>query len=138
MVSYQSRLCLHKLEIHRIILSVFGIVIGGVLVQFASWSWIFWVTACLAIPTSILCVFLIPTQAAHAQRKSSLSKIEELDLVGIFLLTVAFVLLIFALTSGGTDGWATATVLASLIISVFMMVAFLLWETRVPEERAAM
>jgi hypothetical protein len=47
------------------------------------------------------------------------------------------VLLIFAVTSGSNAGWASAEVLAPLIISVAMFVAFFFYETRIPIERAA-
>jgi len=41
-------------------------------------------------------------------------------------------------TSGSTDGWGSAIVLAPLVISISMMVGFFYWETLVPAEKAAM
>src|SRR5882757_2948049 len=61
-----------------------------------------------------------------------------LSLHGLHVLIVAIILFIFAVTSGSTDGWASAMVLAPLILSILMMVAFFYWETLIPVENAAM
>jgi hypothetical protein len=47
-------------------------------------------------------------------------------------------LFIFAVTSGSTDGWASAIVLVPLIISIFMVIGFFYWETLIPVDKAAM
>jgi hypothetical protein len=47
------------------------------------------------------------------------------------------VLLIFSVTSGSNAGWASAEVLAPLVISFAMFVAFFFYETRIPIEHAA-
>ena len=48
------------------------------------------------------------------------------------------ILFIFAVTSGSVQGWATAYVLAPLIISVLLLIAFFVWEARIDEIDAAM
>ena len=53
------------------------------------------------------------------------------------LMLVALILFIFAITSGSESGWATAQVLAPLIISIFMLAGFFLWERRIPQDIAA-
>ena len=50
---------------------------------------------------------------------------------------VALILFIFAITSGSESGWATAQVLAPLIISIFMLTGFFLWERQIPQDIAA-
>lgn len=50
----------------------------------------------------------------------------------------ALILFIFAITSGSADGWATAEVLVPLIVSIFMVVGFFYYETRIPVATAAM
>ena len=52
-------------------------------------------------------------------------------------IAAALILFIFAVTSSSDVGWGSARVLAPLIISIFMVVAFFLWEARIPFERAA-
>ena len=53
------------------------------------------------------------------------------------LCAAALILFIFAVTSGTTDGWGSAAVIAPLIIAVFMVAGFFYFETRIPAERAA-
>ena len=48
------------------------------------------------------------------------------------------ILFIFAVTSGSIQGWATPYVLAPLIISVLLLVAFFVWEAHIDEIDAAM
>ena len=50
---------------------------------------------------------------------------------------VAIILFIFAVTSGTTEGWGSAAVLAPLIISVFLVAGFFYFETTIPVHRAA-
>lgn len=52
-------------------------------------------------------------------------------------LLVALVLLIFAVTQGSQTGWGTAGVIAPLVISIVMIVAFFIYEKMIPEDIAA-
>ncbi|KAG2355363.1 major facilitator superfamily domain-containing protein [Suillus spraguei] len=70
-------------------------------------------------------------------RKPKGAKWKSLDLVGVGVLTVSFILLIFAVTSGSTDGWKSPVVLILLIISIIMIAGFFYWETLLPADRAA-
>ncbi|KAG2352724.1 major facilitator superfamily domain-containing protein [Suillus spraguei] len=74
---------------------------------------------------------------ANSSRKPKGAKWKSLDLVGIGVLTVSFILLIFAVTSGSTDGWKSPVVLILLIISIIMIAGFFYWETLLPADRAA-
>jgi len=58
--------------------------------------------------------------------------------VGVSFLTSALILFVFGLTSGPTTGWQTAQVWAPVVISFALLAGFFYWETRIPEEDAAM
>ncbi|TFK51508.1 MFS general substrate transporter [Heliocybe sulcata] len=116
--------------------NVLGLIIGAVFVEYASWHWVFWFVALVATPVSAVCVFVIPSEN-HIMPMSQATKLKKLDIPGVSTLTVALILFIFALTSGSTGQWASAMVLAPLIISVFMVGGFLYWETVLPMEDAA-
>jgi MFS family permease len=128
-----------------------------VLIEWASYHWVFWVAAIVAVPVAVACVFIIPPQIAKTAEslEPEAAKWKSLDLVGVSVLTgtniptdpdlhrsqslvVALILFIFAVTSGSTDGWASAMVLAPLVISISMVIAFCYWETLLPAEKAAM
>ena len=125
-------------------------------VEWASYHWVFWFVAILVVPAALACVFIIPPQITKTT-DSSLpeAKWKSLDLIGVSILTgmcnfsilpftsltsriVALILFIFAVTSGSTDGWASAIVLVPLFVSISMIVGFFYWETLIPVEKAAM
>ncbi|KAG2113483.1 major facilitator superfamily domain-containing protein [Suillus discolor] len=116
-----------------------GLMIGAMFVQWASYHWVFWFMAIVAVPTALACVFIIPPEISNTKNnvEPGVAKWKSLDLLGVTILTVALILFIFAVTSGSTDGWASAGVLAPLIISILMMIGFFYWETRIPVDTAA-
>ncbi|KZV87502.1 MFS general substrate transporter [Exidia glandulosa HHB12029] len=114
--------------------NVSGLIIGGILVQLASWEWVFWLAAIIAIPVAVICALLIPAQPVRERGEDRLS---YLDIPGVGILTASLVLLIFAFTSSGTSGWKSAMVLAPLIISIFGIGAFFFYESRIDPRKAA-
>ncbi|KAF9221119.1 MFS general substrate transporter [Gyrodon lividus] len=119
--------------------NVLGLLIGAMLVQWASFHWVFWFVGLVAIPVALGSLFIIPPEIAKVvdEPDERIARWKSLDLIGVFLLTVALILFIFAVTSGSVDGWATATVLVPLIISILMTVGFFYWETLIPVDKAA-
>ncbi|KAJ6478639.1 MFS general substrate transporter [Mycena vitilis] len=120
------------------IANILGLVIGAILVQFASWRWAFWFATLLALPVAGMAAWLVPPQVLTANRiQPPREKLRRLDISGVSILTAGILLLIFGITSGSTAGWKTAGVIAPLVISVIMVGAFFFYETRVPEQYAA-
>ncbi|KAG0700177.1 major facilitator superfamily [Suillus ampliporus] len=121
------------------IASVGGLVIGAMFVQWASYHWVFWFAACVALPVALTSVFIIPSRIGETADtlEPKEAKWKNLDLVGVGILTVAFTLFIFSVTSGSTDGWKSPMVLVLLIISILMVIGFFYWETLLPVEKAA-
>ncbi|KAI0044795.1 hypothetical protein FA95DRAFT_1496538 [Auriscalpium vulgare] len=119
--------------------NVLGLVIGGIFVEFASWHWVFWFVTVVGAPIALICIFLIPPppRRPDLDALSPSVRFKTLDLVGVSILTAALVLFIFAVTSGSTVGWPTAEVLVPLFVAVLLFVAFFVYETRIPTERAA-
>lgn len=64
--------------------SVTGQLIGAIITQLASWEWVFWLVAIVAIPISIVCAFLVPPQPV---RERSGGKLAYLDVPGVSILT---------------------------------------------------
>ncbi|KAF9256790.1 MFS general substrate transporter [Marasmius fiardii PR-910] len=117
--------------------NVFGLIIGALFVSFATWRWVFFFIAILGIGESILVVLLCRTvKRPKSNTMQALKRIQRLDLPGVISVTAALILFIFAVTSGSIDGWGTAKVIAPLVISFVLLVAFFLYETRIPEDVA--
>ncbi|KAG1827908.1 major facilitator superfamily domain-containing protein [Suillus variegatus] len=116
-----------------------GLMIGAMFVQWASYHWVFWFIAIVAVPTALACAFIISPEIARTKDnlEPAATKWKSLDLLGVTILTVALILFIFAVTSGSTDGWASAAVLVPLIISIMMMIGFFCWETLIHVDTAA-
>ncbi|GBE85688.1 Cephamycin export protein [Sparassis crispa] len=117
--------------------NVLGLIIGAIFVEFASWHWVFWFVALVAFPIAGISLLLVPSPERRLNVEPKAAKWKSLDIGGVSILTVALILFIFSITSGSTDGWASAAVLSPLIISVVMIVTFFYYETRIPFSRAA-
>lgn len=120
---------------------VLGLFIGAVLVEFASWPWIFYFGAITCGSVTILILLLVPNLRQHRSKKTQADKklrLKRLDLPGITLFTVGLLLFIFAVTSGSSTGWGSAQVIAPLVLSVILVSGFVIWEAYIPEEDAAL
>ncbi|TFY56515.1 hypothetical protein EVJ58_g7592, partial [Rhodofomes roseus] len=115
--------------------AVLGLIIGGIFVQYANWSWVFWFVAIVAALITVMCLLLVPPQEPKVRVASAGPRWRALDLVGVSVLTAALILFIFAITSGSAYGWATAEVLVPLVISVLMVAAFFWYDDPHPARR---
>jgi MFS family permease len=59
-----------------------GFVIGGLIVGQSPWRWVFRAIACVAVPLSVLSVWIIPVDSYE-----SASKDKKMDVPGVFALT---------------------------------------------------
>ncbi|KAI0704966.1 major facilitator superfamily-domain-containing protein [Cytidiella melzeri] len=118
---------------------VLGLIIGAVFVEWATWPWVFWFMAIMAFFVAAIALVSVPTpQKKERLAGSGTAKWKYLDLGGVSILTSALILFIFAVTEGGSStGWGSAAVIAPLVISILMIIAFLFYETRISEEHAA-
>ncbi|CAG8975243.1 hypothetical protein HYALB_00011943 [Hymenoscyphus albidus] len=65
----------------------------------------------------------------HVGGKSKMSQLKGLDWVGIFLFTTGLVLFLIGLNWGGQSySWASVHVLVTLILGIFTLIGFGLWE----------
>lgn len=90
------------------------------------------IIAIIIAPFSVLAWFLMPQTEATAEDLPGAAKLKRMDIVGVLLLIACLVLFILGFTQAATDGWNSAIFIAPLIISVFLLVAFLVWEHYMP------
>src|SRR5215469_6265863 len=101
-----------------------GPLVGGAVVQGASWQWIFW----LNVPIGIV---LLPI--AWSRLTESRGPATRLDLPGVVLASLGLLGIVFGVVRGNDHGWTSLTVLPPMVAGVLLVVAFALWEMRAPE-----
>ena len=99
-----------------------GPLVGGAVVDGISWQWIFW----LNVPVGIV---LLPL-ATRLQESTGPDR--SLDLVGLGLASVGMLGLVWGLINGNGDGWASPSIVGSLVVGAVGIAAFVLWERRTP------
>lgn len=105
--------------------SVLGNMLGGVVGQYASWKWVFWILAILAALVTIAGQMIIPLPKVHP---NPLALKGAVDWIGGSIVTIALLVLLFALTEGNIVGWATAWVPVLIVISILLLAIFVFWQ----------
>ena len=100
-----------------------GPIVGGWLVQSASWRWAFGLNLPLAAAVVLLGIKFIPESRSEHRSK-------HLDYIGTFLVAAGLASLTYGLTRAGTT-WDFSTVV-STGLGVVLLVAFTLYQLRTP------
>ncbi|WOO85314.1 putative MFS-type transporterc [Vanrija pseudolonga] len=123
------------------IANVTGIIIAGVINlipgggQMRSWRWFFRIVSMIILPIAASSFYLIPASTGKDAKKTK-QKWRRLDLVGVFLMLVAIVLLILGLTLGASYGWKKPGFLVPFLLSFALFPAFFYWESRLDDDMA--
>src|SRR6266853_56092 len=107
------------------ITSAIGPVMGGFLVQYASWRWVFFINVPLAVIVLIVLFWRVPES-----RNEELAEHPQLDWWGAFLATLGLGGIVFGLIESNNYGLSSGLVLISLGVGVVALIAFLLVEAR--------
>jgi EmrB/QacA subfamily drug resistance transporter len=99
-----------------------GVLLGGILTQYAGWEWIFFVN----VPVGALVLAL----TRPIVRESRIPGLRGFDAGGAVTITSSLSLLVYAISKAPDVGWATGRTIGLLIASAVLFVAFLVIETR--------
>ncbi len=100
-----------------------GPVLGGLLVQKASWRWIFGINVPIGLVAVVFTLVAVPTMA----RKTSSS----LDVPGFLLAAVGFASLMFAVSEGASRGWTSPVIWIPGLLGVVLLSLLVVVEGRV-------
>src|SRR5258708_3174210 len=101
-----------------------GRLVGGGVVEVASWHWIFW----LNVPIGLV---LLPT--AWFRLTESRGSATSLDVPGLVLASLGLLGIVLGVVRGNDHGWTSATVLPPIAVGALLLVAFISWELRARE-----
>jgi EmrB/QacA subfamily drug resistance transporter len=111
-----------------------GLIVGGVLTEYASWRWCLLVNIPIALFAAGFAIPLVRESRAHGDR--------HFDIPGAVLVTAGLALLVYGFTEAGkpvsnaqgqvtgTVGWTDPVTLTCLGIAALLLVAFVVWERR--------
>lgn len=97
-----------------------GLLLGGVLTDYASWRWALFINA----PIGAIVLLLTPRVLAESQGSG-----KKLDLPGAITVTAGMSTLVYGLTKAATDGWGSTTTIVTLAIAAALLIAFVLIES---------
>jgi EmrB/QacA subfamily drug resistance transporter len=102
-----------------------GVLLGGLLTSYVSWSSIFFINVPVAVAAIALTPLLLQESRAGVAHR-------HFDFAGAASVTAGLMLLVYAMTRATSDGWGAWTTLALIGGSAALVLAFVIIELRSP------
>ena len=99
-----------------------GLILGGVLTEFASWRWTLLINVPIAIVAAVAAFRYVSESRASANH--------GYDLPGAATVTGGLLALVYGFTKAGTDGWGSAATVTLFAVAAVLLVAFVAIEQR--------
>jgi EmrB/QacA subfamily drug resistance transporter len=100
-----------------------GVLLGGLLTSYLSWSWIFFIN----VPVGVAAIAVTPRLLRES--RAALDH-RHFDIAGAATVTSGLMLLVYAMTRATSDGWTSGSTLGLIAGSVALLGSFLAIETR--------
>ena len=99
-----------------------GVFLGGVLTEYVSWPWVFYIT----VPLALLVLVFTP----RALPRGAQSTGGSVNLSGALTVTVGLAALVYAVVNAPEVGWFSATTLGLLAAGLILLVVFFVIQAR--------
>jgi EmrB/QacA subfamily drug resistance transporter len=93
-----------------------GVLLGGMLTQWAGWEWVLFVNVPIGIAAALLAPRLLPESRVEGHR--------HFDVAGAVSVTAGLSLLVYTLVNANHAGWSSAQTLILLGVAAALLVAF--------------
>lgn len=103
-----------------------GPVLGGTLLQFFSWKWLFFINLPIGMIGTLLGIMLLPRD------KRSETK-ESFDFFGAMFLIPFLISVIYFLNMGLKEGWTSPSLIVSYVVAMISFIVFFTLERRVKD-----
>jgi len=101
-----------------------GVLLGGFLTSYLSWSWVFFIN----VPVGIAVIAAAPIVLGESRGQEH----RHFDVAGAATVTSGVMLLVYAMTRATQDGWGSLATASLLGASAVLLAAFLVIEMRSP------
>ncbi len=100
-----------------------GVLLGGVLTEYAGWEWVLWVN----VPIGIIAALLAPRLIAETRQESGT---RAFDAAGAFSVTAGLAMLVYALVEAPNAGWGSGQTIGLLAGALALLAVFVAIERR--------
>ena len=100
-----------------------GVLLGGILTKYLGWEWIFFVNIPVGATVLALTYPIVPESKADLGHR-------RFDAAGAVSVTAGLALFIYAISKAPDVGWATGRTIGLIGVSIAILAAFVVWESR--------
>lgn len=101
-----------------------GVLLGGVLTEWAGWEWVLFVN----VPIAAFVVWQAPQRLIESREEDEQER--TLDIPGAFTITAGLALLVYGLVDAVEQGWTSSTTILRVIAALVLIGAFVVIELR--------
>ena len=102
--------------------SAVGLVAGGVLVEWASWRWVFFVN----VPIGIVLLLLARRDLPETERRAG-----RIDIPGALTSTIGMAALVYGFVQAAALGWGASRTISAFTVGIVLLIVFAIVESRV-------
>ena len=104
--------------------SSLGLVLGGLITQWANWRWVLFIN----VPIGVAVTLLAPRFVSETPRQPG-----RFDLPGAVTSTVGVAAVVYAFIRAASNGWGDSVAIGGFALAAVLLVAFVFNETRAPQ-----